>query len=366
MTSNSIFARIGRRNLTILLLLGCIGLIVLGTVYLPRIIPRLLVPDYKDLPVNTAGYEIQPLPETFVAVCLHSNDIYYGKTDGRLYRIAESEIGQPAREIPSPLKEPPRLLFVSQSGHLYVSGSRPPTYRSIDLGKTWTPVIDVSGWRMAEMEPGVLAMGNYPGRGADSKTGLGATVYLSRDDGIAWTPYELSSKSFHIHTLRWDTEEHRLYVAFGDAADRGEGYLSGPELKLTLTGSGKGHGHTDVAILRDCIIWGSDDQTGRILKRSRTGGPEETLMGWSQYIWWVTGQETQVYLGTMPGKLQGGEKAVILASSDQGKTWQKLLEARVSRKAYDHGWHADSRILSPEGWIYFSNDETAYRVRKKP
>jgi hypothetical protein len=218
---------------------------------------------------------------------------------------------------------------------------------------------------MTELEPGVLAMGNYPGRPANSHEGPGATVYLSKDDGVTWKPIELSPNCFHVHTVRWDGSLKRLYVAYGDASDRGEGYLSWPDLKLTVTGSGRGHGHTDIAITRDHILWGSDDQTGRILRDNHTGTRLETLLGWSQYIWWINGQDEQVYLGTMPGKKTGGEKPVILASSDQGKTWQKLLEGSVSRKDYDHGWGADSRQLSPQGWIYFSNDETAYRIRKK-
>ena len=340
--------------------------VLLGAaVWLPRWIPRLLVPNLASFPVNTSGYEVQPLPHPFAAVCVWSNRVIYATPDGRIYRASEDELLSRAQPVPTPVAGGlPRLLFATRDGIMFVSTMDGPVYRSPDEGRTWQAVLPVACWRMCELPSGQLVMGNYPGPITQDGKRMSATIFISNDKGLTWTPREIDSRCWHVHTVRWDEERHRLYVAYGDGDHRGEGYIDWQNDRLVITGSGRGHGYTDSVIGPDFIIWGSDDQTGRVLRMSPDGKDSNIVLGWSQYIWWMTGDNQAIYLGTMPGMAGGGERAAVLASSDKGHTWQKLVESQPSRKAYDRGWHADSRQISQQGWIYFSNEETAFRIRK--
>src|SRR4030067_2980474 len=133
---------------------------------------------------------------------------------------------------------------------------------------------------------------------------------------------------------------------------------------LVVQGTGVNHGHTDVSFTYDFVFWGSDVGTGQVLREDRNTGKVKTLMSGDYYnIWWIVADGNQLYVGTMPGRKEGGQRPAVIASQDQGATWQKILESPPSRRPYDRGFAADSRYASINGWVYCSNGENAFRFR---
>jgi hypothetical protein len=155
-----------------------------------------------------------------------------------------------------------------------------------------------------------------------------------------------------------------LYIAFGDTAQRGQAYSGDYGKTFTIVTQGRDEGNTDVAFTRDYVIWASDDQSGRVFRVNRETGDSETLMGYSQFMWFSVANDEQIYVGTMTSREEGGERACLLASSDQGTTWQKLLETDLSTGPYTQGFLAESRQLSDNGWLYCSDMNKSYRIRR--
>jgi len=126
---------------------------------------------------------------------------------------------------------------------------------------------------------------------------------------------------------------------------------------------GEIQGHTDVGITTDYILWGSDDGSGRVYRHYRGRDDYDIVLWGSQYIWFILSSGNQVYVGTMPSRK--GQRGALLASDNQGLTWQKILELDPpSTKAYNQGFYGESRKITPNGWIFFSGSERSYRVRK--
>lgn len=361
--------RFSRTNLLLGVLL--IAITVTASVAVYRFRTSSSAPDFNAWPVNIQRYEIQILPFQFVASFTRGNDLYYATADGRLLHRRGEELNAPFVELTSPIpgsEWAPHLIFVSSSGALFLSTKTGPTFRSGDGGRNWTPVLAFPGWRMDEVKPGVLALGNYPQYPypkPDHFIGnpLGATIFLSRDDGKEWTPREVSARAQHIHSVRWDERSQRLYMAYGDGEFRGEGYIDLETDRLTVTGTGPQDGHTDVAFTRDFVFWGSDDGSGRVLRVDRKSGKVKTLMsGPGHYIWWIIADGEQLFLGTSASV--AGKRSVVLASKDQGESWQKIIESEPSRRPYDRGFQSESRNASMNGWVYCSNGENAFRFRR--
>ena len=55
--------------------------------------------------------------------------------------------------------------------------------------------------------------------------------------------------------------------------------------------------------------------------------------------------------------------AAVLASHDEGDSWQKLLSLDTSA-GRGLGFSSESRELSANGWLYFSGGSRTYRVRR--
>ena len=214
---------------------------------------------------------------------------------------------------------------------------------------------------MDEDELGNLYAGNYT---KDDEHV--ATLHKSTDGGLSWIDVFRDEWNDHIHTVRWDDRGKRLYIAFGDSGVRGQAYSDDRGATFTIIRRGPHQGHTDVAFTRDYVIWVSDDQSGRVFRVNRRTGRNETLLGHSQFMWFAVAADEQVYVGTATSRHEGGERAALLASDDQGQTWQKLLETDVSDGPYGRFLTADSRYLSAGGWLYCMADGQPCRVRRDP
>jgi len=251
------------------------------------------------------------------------------------------------------------MIFVSSTGVLFTSPNNLPLVRSGDEGKTWQQCLDVPVWRIEEDDQGSLYTGNY-----NKVPGQVAMLYKSTDDGLTWNVIFQEPGNDHIHTVRWDDRAKGLYIAYGDGPTRGQAYSDDRGATFQILDSGRGQGHTDVAITTNYVIWGSDHGDGYIWRTDRQSGATEVLLGQSQYMWFVVAEGKQVYVGTMAS--QAGDRACLLASTDEGTTWQKLIETSRAEGTYGQGFVAESRNLSAAGWLYSAAEGVSYRVRREP
>ena len=327
----------------------------------------LCISDFSSLPLNAEGYVIEELPVTITSSFARGNDVYLGTQQGQIFKVDDSDLNKPWTALSCPFDVSPRLLFVSRAGTLFTSAPSTATYRSDD-GQTWQSCLDLPVWRMDEDDQGNLYAGNYT---KDDQHV--ATLYASADEGATWRTIFRDEHTDHIHTVRWDDQAKRLYIAFGDGKWRGQACSDDRGTTWTILDRGPRQGHTDVGFTNDYIIWASDDQSGRLFRVARPDSAPETIPGCSQFMWFVVAGGHQIYVGTITSLQAGGERAALLASSDQGDTWQKLLETDVSTGAYDQGFLAESRVLSAGGWLYCSEGKwlshtanKSFRIRRDP
>jgi len=337
-------------------------LIALGL--LPACVPPW--PQFDAWPVQTADYEIEELPVVLSASYARGRDVYWGLASGEIVRVADDDPNGPRISLGAPLDGGPRLVFASTHGAVFASADHQPLYRTADGGQTWAACQDVPVWRMDEDDDGNLYAGNYT-----KDVQHVATLYKSTDDGASWAEVFRDPTNDHVHTVRWDARAQRLYIALGDG--RWPGHLTRAEAYSDDRGAtfhdlarGPRQGDTDVAFTDDYVIWCSDDQSGRLFRVRRADGAIETAFSDSQFIWFGVASGQQIYVGTMASRRPGGERAALLASADQGQTWQKLLETSPSAGPYDRGFYAESRELSAGGWLYCTagdNPPRSFRVR---
>lgn len=321
--------------------------------------------DGAQAPVDTTGYEIEDLPVVITASYARGDDVYLGLDTGEIYKASDSRFSDAWTDLGHPLDGGPRLLFASQAGTLFTSADNHPLYRSTDAGATWQACLDVPVWRMDEDDAGHLYAGNYT-KDAEHV----ATLYKSTDAGATWTPVFTDEANQHIHTVRWDGLSQGLYIAFGDAQTRGQAYSDDHGETCQILARGPQEGDTDVAFTQDFVLWCTDDGSGRILRVDRTSGATETTVPWPQYVWFaVTDGQEHVYVGTVSAQQFGGDRATLLASSDQGHTWQTLSQTAPSSGPYSQGFFAESRQLSASGWLYCTGGDEhgprSYRVRRR-
>jgi photosystem II stability/assembly factor-like uncharacterized protein len=320
------------------------------------------VPNFAAWKVNDIGYQLEPLPFAISASYARGDDVYLCSDQGELYRASDQNFAQTLALVSRPLTAWARLLFVSSAGDIFISANHQPTYRSTDGGLHWDQSLDVPVWRMDEDDQGNLYAGNYT-----KDPQHVATLYKSTDRGATWAVSFQDKNNHHIHTVRWHAPARRLYIAWGDSGSRGEAYSDDRGATWNTIASGAWEGHTDVCFTDRYIIWCSDDQSGRVFRTTSPTGPMETLMGGTQFVWFGVAAGKTVFVGTMSSQRDGGDRAALLVSNDQGTTWQKLLETVPSVSPYSCGFIAESRNLSTGGWLYFSLSEqhvlTSYRVR---
>lgn len=320
------------------------------------------LPDFADWPVDASGYMIEPLSVNLAASFVRGSDVYLASADGKLYKADDRDLSKPWVDLNTPLAAGPRMIFASSAGVVFSSENDKPLWRSAGAGAPWSICLDSPVWRMDEDDLGALYAGIYI---KDDQHV--ATLYKSTDGGASWAEIFRDPSNQHIHTVRWDDRAKRLYIAFGDnSSTRGQAYSDDRGATFTVIAAGRDQGHTDVAFTNDYVFWASDDQSGRVFRADRQTGATETLMGVSQFMWFAVADAQQLYVGTMTSQKAGGERAALLASADQGDTWQKLLETEPSQGAYDQGFNAESRNLSADGWLYCAGAGASYRVRRTP
>jgi photosystem II stability/assembly factor-like uncharacterized protein len=238
--------------------------------------------------------------------------------------------------------------------------------RSADGGRTWQKVINRHFWRMDEdEETHTLYAGNYEKTRPRLQP---ATLFASTDDGTTWRTVFTDNQLDHIHSVRCDPQYHRVYLSAGDGSFRGQAWSGDNGGTWQWINRGGMQGHTDLAFTDQYVVWGSDDHWGRILlgPRDTVGDGKTVLKGRGQDIWFVVAEGSQAYAGTRCLPEARESSAFLLASSDGGRTWRKLL--RHSAPAGDEACMAsESRRLSTEGWLFFTTtDGKAYRVRRTP
>jgi hypothetical protein len=321
------------------------------------------LPDFESWAIDSSGYTIERLPVALASSYARGNDVYFGLDDGRIFKADDTDLAQPWTDLHSPLQTSPRMLFATSNGVVLASENGKPVWRTEDGGATWTVSLDVPAWRMDEDDLGNLYVGNYTKDGVHV-----ATLYRSADGGLTWDVTYQNDANDHIHTVRWDNRAQRLYIAYGDSSDsRGHAYSDDRGATWVVLGEGSHDGPTDVALTADYIIWASDDQSGEVSRVSRRTGYTKTLMGRSQFMWFaVTDTNSQIYVGTVTSAKEGGERAALLASFDEGTTWQKLMQTPLSNGPYDESFRAESRVLSANGWLYCTGAGASYRIRRSP
>jgi len=318
--------------------------------------------NFAAWPVDRDGYEVEELPFVLTASYARGTEVYLGLDTGAILKVDDRDLSEQVA-LTSPLVGGPRLLFVSTAGVLFASADGQPLYRSTDGGGTWMVSLDVSVWRMDEDNQANLYAGNYT---KDDEHV--ATLYKSADAGETWSVVFEDCDNHHIHTVRWDGRAGRLYIAFGDGPTRGQACSDNRGVSFLMLGCGPDQGHTDVAFTDDFVFWCSDDGSGQVLRVCRQSGQAEALLGPSQFIWFAVAREQQIYVGTVTSGRFGLERAALLASADQGNTWQKLLVTAPSTGPYTQGFFAESRQLSAGGWLYCTGGDASgpksYRVRR--
>jgi hypothetical protein len=321
------------------------------------------VPRGDDLPINTSGYQIEKLPFPFHVSFAQGSTIYFADGAGNVYRADDSNpAGTLTRIGRSGLK--PRSLVVSSKGSIFISGDHQPLLRSIDGGRSWQKVLGLPVWRMAQDEAtGTLYAGNYA-KGPN----VHAIVVESTDDGKTWRQVFADARLDHVHTLRFDPDYRRIYIATGDGPRRGEAYSDDAGSRWRWILRGTKQGYTDAAITRSLILWGSDDRLGRIVRAARDAPASGETVLWTkgEQVWFVAAQGAQVFAGTYIEDTSNRRPVYLLASSDEGRSWQKLLEYGQSQPG-PKGYATDSRQLSAGGWLYFTAvTGQGYRVRRSP
>lgn len=313
---------------------------------------------FEAWPVNGAGFTVETLPMRFAASFVSGQDVFFGLPTGEIFRTNDRDIQGPWTSLGNPLNAPPRLVFASSGGAVFASAPLEPMYRTADNGQTWQKVLDVPVWRMEEDDQGNLYAGDYI-----KQEGYVATLYKSADGGATWTIVFRDPNNHHIHTVRWDNQYKRLYIAYGDRQSRGQAFSDDRGQTWVTIASGVDEGDTDVSLTNDYIIWLSDDASGRVFLANRGGGAVDGVLRGTQYMWFTVAQGDLIYIGTMASNHSRGKRAALLASSDQGQSWQKLIETPPSTQPYDQGLYGDSRHLSTNGWLYCTDPQQSYRIR---
>ena len=325
----------------------------------------LFVPDMMGIAANADGYQLEPLPMTFVASFARGGeDVYLLTPDGRVLRVSDSDLSAPPVDMGSPFPGWGRSLYVTRSGAIFASGDHRSLFRSTDAGATYQAVLDSPVWRMDEDEQGNLYAGNY----IKDPEHI-ATLYKSTDGGDTWSIVFSDAGNHHIHSVRWADDQKRLYIAYGDGPTRGQAYSDDRGATWNVINAAPDQGHTDLALTNENLIWASDDRSGRIFTVDKKSGQTvQTVRDDVMYMWFAVSGADQVFVGSA---VSGpGQHAVLLASSDAGMTWQKLLESpETAVDAYSDGMIAESRYLSAGGWLYFTRagiTKQSYRVRRTP
>lgn len=324
------------------------------------------VPDMHALPINTTGYTIECLPFQMTASFVRGTDLYFSDDQGVVYWADDRNPQGSQLPLGKSRVAAPRMLFVSSNGTLFIGGNSTPLMeRSIDGGKNWERILPVHTWRMDENEAThTLYVGNYSPR-RDPVTM--ATIYKSTDEGATWQPIFTDERLDHIHTVRFDPEFGRIYLAAGDESfHRGQAWTENDGQTWNWIAKGKRNGHTDLAFSHHFVFWGSDDWYGRIIRspRNQVGKGKTILFAKRHHIWWIMGRDQQLYAGTFLKHPKGKSGAFLIASDNEGQTWQKVMElgsAGPELKCF----RSESRNLSSGGWAYFSTSEgQSYRIRK--
>lgn len=320
------------------------------------------VPNFTSWPADATGYDIEELPELISASYSRGDNVVWSRVDGHIERVDDST-GGATESLGRAQADGSKLLFIAKSGTLFSSAYHMPVMRSDDDGQTWTECLDVPCWRMDEDDQGALYTGNY------TKDGIRvATLYKSIDDGISWDEIFRRDDNDHIHTVRWDDVSKRLYIAYGDQSTRGQAYSDDHGETFHTIVEGPAEGHTDVAISDHYLFWCTDDGSGRVFRVDRDTGDQKTVLTGVGYVWFGVARGSQIYVGTVSSQDGGGDRGALLASNDDGETWQKLLETRISTEPYSVVVEAESRELSAGNWLYFSADMEdglhSFRVRR--
>lgn len=323
------------------------------------------VPSMHDMPIDQEGFEVQSLPHRFRACFARGRSVFFVNTDLNVCRLDDGCRPEEAIVLgPAPAKKS-RWLHVTRRGTMLSSGHGEPVYRSDDEAKTWQLVNHCPCWRADEDDTeDVIYAGNYT---PTAHPVYRACLFRSLDDGRTWEEIFRDPTNHHVHSVRLDRKSKRIILCVGDSDMRGEVYSDDFGRTWTWLNRGRGHGNTDVVVTPDFVVWGSDDHRGRIYRTNRgtLDKPVQILQAPRHQVWGMVAVGETVYAGTYCEHPECGHPAHLLASRDQGATWQNLLEIpNENRTAF--GFMSTSRRATDAGWVYFSDDDNrGYRVRRR-
>ncbi|RMD67556.1 hypothetical protein D6817_01260 [Candidatus Pacearchaeota archaeon] len=328
-------------------------------------------PSLEELAVDTSGYSVDELDIDARVFFVRGDEVYYSNAVGELFKFSDERLQKVgfgnAKEISEkvvdlPFEFCPRLLFVSTRGNVLVSPDwhLQPRGTFVFDGNSWEKSLDEPVWRADEDASGAIYVGTYQ---KDSEHH--AQIYRSTDGGKHWELFFEDKLNHQIHSVRYDPYSGCIYTSFGDTASRGQAFFC-PSTGWEILERGTKEGHTDVAFTPDYVFWASDNGSGRVFRYVRGESFEEIVLGGGkQFVWFAASYPpSEVYVGTKTSQKEGGERAAVLASRDNGATWQKLIELPTSTRDYE-GFSC-SRNTTFSGALYVSStDGRAWRIQSK-
>jgi len=242
----------------------------------------------------------------------------------------------------------PRASFVTSAGTLLVDCESHPnnnmqgllrcpnaSFNTLASDFTWTLNVRSydtgSGhiWGLDQDKKGNIYAGWYFGGGV---AGVGAVIFVSRDDGITWNIAYNSTNGAHIHNVRVDPYTDYVYAAIGGDAPGGTASIvrskdCGVTWETILNGTVQCVG---IGFSSNARYFGVDsfDSRRTIIYRTTDDATYETVLNGSstQSVYCFDIIESKGYLfASTCNAFDGGNEGGLYYSVDDGLSWEKLL-----------------------------------------
>ena len=242
----------------------------------------------------------------------------------------------------------PRTALVTSAGTLLVDCLAHPnenkqglircpnaSFNSLASDFTWALNVRSYGigsgpiWGLDQDKKGNIYAGWYFGGGV---AGVGAVIFVSRDDGITWNIAYNSTNGAHIHNVRVDPYTDYVYAAIGGDAPGGTASIirskdCGVTWETILDGIVQCVG---IGFSSNARYFGVDsfDSRRTIIYRTTDDATYETVLNGSstQAVYCFDIIESKGYLfAAMVNAHDGGSEGGLYYSVDDGLSWEKLL-----------------------------------------